>query len=159
LAAERVKAPDAQDLALVAKDLLAKVYRSRGELDREKGLRLARVEGVRRDPNPNPTALAGALQELGQCLVRRREFVDAEPVLRESVSRWQAFDPTCFDVFRAKHQLGLALNAQKKYPEAERALLDAYTGAKTHTAPKAPNIARHFLPLFLESLIDHYKET
>jgi serine/threonine protein kinase len=145
-------------LTVAAKELLAGVHRARGRTEEEKALRVQHLESVRRQPKPSMNELAGALRDLGECLVRRHEFVEAEPVLRESVDLWLLFDASCFDVLRTKHQLGLTLFRQKKFDEAARFLRDAYAGLVANWRQKGPNLAQHFLPMFREDLLRLYEE-
>jgi serine/threonine protein kinase len=159
LTSERVTSGADDRLAFQARELSAQLHQAQRRSLEEKAARRESVAGLRRLPGVTTANLAGALCGLGECLIRRREFAEAEPVLRESVGLWEQFDPACFDVLRTKHQLGLALAGQQKYREAEKLLLDAYTGVRDHWRQKAPNLSRHFLPLFLESLIEHYEIT
>jgi len=67
---------------------------------------------------------------LGQYLLSRKKFVEAEPVLRECLTLREKKQPDIWTTFNAKSLLGGALLGQKKYDEAEPLLLTGYEGMK-----------------------------
>ena len=94
---------------------------------RRKWVKVARVKF---GPDSLEYAQANGLMGLGTNLLKQQKYIDAEPVLRESLTLLQHMEPDAFETFQAQSRLGGALLGQKKYAEAERHLVDGYQGLK-----------------------------
>jgi tetratricopeptide (TPR) repeat protein len=138
-------------------NLLAAVYQMEGADEKAVSLRkqLVAVERRRKGQPASGHSLASALWALGDCLITQRKYTEAEVALRESVAEYSQPDPAIFDVFRAEHQLGVALLGQDRFAEAEEHLLTAFTGADAMARRVMP-IAKYFLPLVRDDLVRCY---
>jgi tetratricopeptide (TPR) repeat protein len=82
--------------------------------------------------------LAGVLASIGQVLLQVKAFVEAEPLIRESLAIREKDAPDDWSTFNAKAMLGGALLGQKKLAEAEPLLLAGYRGMKEREAQIPP---------------------
>jgi serine/threonine protein kinase len=96
--------------------------------------------------------LAAALGRLGSVLVAAKQPVDAEPVLRESITIRTKKEPDAWSTFNAQALLGVALLGQKNYAEAEPLLVRGYEGMKQRQA-KIPVKEKVRLTEALERLV------
>ena len=85
------------------------------------------------DPSTMLTLVA-----MGRDLIIRREYTNAEHVLREGVESWDNSRPGDWIHAAAQSHLGLALSRQGKYSEAEEPLLRGYAGLKKHEKDMPP---------------------
>jgi eukaryotic-like serine/threonine-protein kinase len=83
--------------------------------------------------------LAGALAQAGSSLLKLKNWTDAEPVLRESLTIRETKVPDDWRTFSTKSLLGGALLGQKKYAEAEPLLRAGYEGLKQRAEKIAPD--------------------
>jgi eukaryotic-like serine/threonine-protein kinase len=67
---------------------------------------------------------------LGSSLLKQSEWVEAEMVLRASLTTRQMLEPEDWRTFNTRSMLGDALIGQKKFDEAEPLLLVGYKGMK-----------------------------
>jgi tetratricopeptide (TPR) repeat protein len=79
-------------------------------------------------------ALAGALVQAGQSLVRLGSWDEAESVLREALRLREKLEPEAWNTFNAQSLLGEALAGQKKYADAESMLVQGFDGLKARAA-------------------------
>jgi hypothetical protein len=66
--------------------------------------------------------------DLALAYVSQREFIKAEPLVREAIAFYQKKQPQDWHRFRAESLLGASLAGQKKYAEAEPLLVEGYQG-------------------------------
>jgi hypothetical protein len=78
-------------------------------------------------PSDSPQ-LAGQLALCGLSLLEAKAFIDAEPLLRESLAIREKQEPDALSTFNTQSLLGGALLGQKKYQGAEPLLLKGYEG-------------------------------
>jgi eukaryotic-like serine/threonine-protein kinase len=109
-----------------------------------------------RKKNPeNSSQLAGQLATIGQVLVRSKAFVEAEPLLRESMSIRKQLQPEEWRTFSIIAMLGEALCGQGKHGDAELLLLAGYEGMNQRTAT-APFGSDERLRKTIDCLVDLY---
>ena len=93
------------------------------------------VAATRRKLSPSDSlALAGDLTWLGLNLFNQRKWVEAEPVLRESLKIRETKQPDDWMTFNTRSLLGGTLLGQRKYAEAEPLVAGGYEGIKTREA-------------------------
>jgi tRNA A-37 threonylcarbamoyl transferase component Bud32 len=102
--------------------------------------------------------LAAALAQLGRILIAAKQPLDAEAVLRESLTIRTKKDPDAWTTFNTQSLVGGALLGQKKYAEAEPVLVGGYQGMKERQA-KMPPQSRGRLTEALERLVQLYEAT
>jgi serine/threonine protein kinase len=73
---------------------------------------------------------AAELTALGLNLLQQQKWIEAESVLRESLTIRQQREPDAWTTFDTKSTLAGALLGQKKYPDAEPLLLAGYEGLR-----------------------------
>jgi tetratricopeptide (TPR) repeat protein/tRNA A-37 threonylcarbamoyl transferase component Bud32 len=95
---------------------------------REAADRHRRHLGAHGSTDPDLLKLASCLTLLGDCLVRRERFAEAEPFLRESLGIWDKKGPKEWRRFQSQSLLGAALVGQGKFAEAEAPLVGGYQG-------------------------------
>jgi serine/threonine protein kinase/tetratricopeptide (TPR) repeat protein len=124
---------------------------------RQKWVRVARVKY---GPDSLLYARDDGLMGLGTNLLKQQKYIEAEPVLRESLTVLQNKKPNDFETFQTESRLGGTLLGQKKYADAERHLVDGYQGmkerekgrgTKTYGPPPAQEMAEA-----LERLVQFY---
>ena len=99
------------------------------------------------------TELAGLLAKIGQSLVQRKKWQEAEPLLRECLAIREKSQPDHWTTFNTNSMLGGALLCQKKYAEAEPLLRKGYEGMKQREKTIPPQgITR--IPEALDRLIE-----
>src|SRR5579883_1119866 len=105
-------------------------------------------------------AYAGELALLGLRLLKRKQWAEAEPLLRECLAIREAKEPDAWQTFNTRSMLGGALLGQKRYAEAEPLLLQGYEGLKARgkTLPKSGGAERR-LPEALDQLVELYAAT
>jgi hypothetical protein len=75
---------------------------------------------------------------LGLSLVRRGQWAEAEPVLRECLGSREKSQPDEWSTFNTRSTLGGSLLGQKKYAEAEPLIVSGYEGMKAREARIPP---------------------
>jgi hypothetical protein len=109
-------------------------------------------------PKDSPQ-LADKLAQIGvMILLRQKKWVEAEPLVRESLSIREKTQPDVWSTFNMQSLLGGALLGQKKYAEAEPLLLKGYEGMKAREM-SIPPIGATRLPEALDRLIELYTAT
>jgi serine/threonine protein kinase len=89
---------------------------------------------ARKENPPGSVALAAALAQYGQILVQLKAWMEAEPVLRESLTIREKSQPDVWNTFNVESLLGEALAGQKKYTEAEPLLVQGFEEMKQRAA-------------------------
>ena len=119
--------------------------------------RLAIARGAR---PANNAELATQLASLGSILLQAREYVKAEPILRECRAIREEELPDSWQYFSALSSLGRCLLSQKKFGEAESLLLAGYAGLERHaeTVVRTPFSIRQ-LPDTIKALVQLYRAT
>jgi eukaryotic-like serine/threonine-protein kinase len=97
--------------------------------------------------------LAGVLAQVGSSLLKTKNWVQAESVVREALTIREAEEPDDWKTFSTKSLLGGALLGQKKYTEAESLLKAGYEGMKQR-AEKNTQVNRDRLGEALDRLIE-----
>jgi tetratricopeptide (TPR) repeat protein len=88
------------------------------------------LDSHRKRPVQDPTAILAILQKLGGCMLRNGRAAEAEPLLREGLSKTIEYNGEGhYYSHAARGWLGECLVAMKKYEEAEPLLLAAHEGA------------------------------
>jgi tetratricopeptide (TPR) repeat protein len=132
---------------------LLDVYVALGQPDKATALaREMLAEGRAAMPAGSPE-LAGLLAQTGSALLGVKVWVEAEPLLRESLAIREKAEPGGWRTFNTKSMLGAALLGQKKYNEAEPLLRAGYEGIKQR-ADKIPPQAKSRPGEALDRLIE-----
>jgi serine/threonine protein kinase/tetratricopeptide (TPR) repeat protein len=99
------------------------------------------------------------LAGLGSNLVQQKKYVEAEPIVRESLAILQKFPG--WDACRAESLLGAVLLGQQKYADAETHLVRGYEGLKKLVKNKehSNSFVRRHLAEALERLVQLYEAT
>ncbi len=103
-------------------------------------------------PKDSPE-LASQLAQIGLSLLGRKKWIEAEPLLRESLAIREQKEPNDWRTFNTKSLLGGALLGQKKYAEAEPLLLAGYEGLKQREKTIPPQAATR-IPEAVDRLIE-----
>jgi tetratricopeptide (TPR) repeat protein len=106
-------------------------------------------------PKDSPQ-LAGVLAETSLALLGQKQWAEAEPLSRESLTIREKSQPDVWTTFNTQSMLGGALLGQKKYADAEPLLLAGYDGMKKREA-KIPPPAKVRLVEAAERLIQLYE--
>jgi eukaryotic-like serine/threonine-protein kinase len=93
-------------------------------------LAAALVREARAKHPAGSAALAEALADVGKGFLTAKAHGDAEPLLHESYDLAKLKAPDAWATHHCRAMLGAALLGQKKYPDAERHLVDGYQGMK-----------------------------
>jgi hypothetical protein len=101
---------------------------------------------------------AGIMAVRGLSLVRRGQWTEAEPILRECLAIREKVQPDEWTTFNTRNLLGGSLLGQKKYAEAEPLLRKGYEGMKQREKT-IPQEGRVRLSEALDRLIDFYTAT
>ena len=75
----------------------------------------------------HPSTMASAA-DLALAYISEGKFAQGEPLAREALQFCRKRQPDGWERFRAESLLGACLAGEKKYPEAEPLLLEAYQG-------------------------------
>jgi len=102
--------------------------------------------------------VADQLSQAGATLLKYERYAEAEKPLRECVAIRARRAPDDWRAFHARSQLGLALQGQGRYAEAEALLRAGYAGMKAREAQMPPG-ARPVLAAPLEGLVRLYEAT
>jgi hypothetical protein len=84
----------------------------------------------RKARGPNRLHLADDLVDLGQVLLERSRWSEAEPLLREAAAIRERATPDDWRRYDAMSLLGGSLLGQGRYTEAEPPVVDGYEGMK-----------------------------
>jgi hypothetical protein len=107
-------------------------------------------------PKDSPD-LAGMLTQLGLSLSQQKLWIEAEPLIRESLAIREQKEPDNWRTFYTKSALGGSLMGQRKYAEAEPLLLAGYEGMKQGKKSIPPGSTR--IAEALDRLIELYTAT
>jgi hypothetical protein len=99
--------------------------------------------------------VAQTLSALGANLLEQQKWAEAEPLLRESLTIWDAKRPDDWSRFDTQSRLGNSLLGQKKYAAAEPLLLSGYDGLKAREAKIAAS-SKPRLTAALQRLVQLY---
>jgi hypothetical protein len=100
--------------------------------------------------------LASAQASVALEFLQHRQFVPAEPILRESLAIRAKHEPDAWTTFHTQSLLGGALLGQEKYADAEPLLRHGYEGMKEHET-QIPMKAQRRLTEALERLVQLYE--
>jgi tetratricopeptide (TPR) repeat protein len=114
------------------------------------------VAAMREKAGAESVVYAAELARFGMNRLERKQWVEAETVLRECLAIRLAKDPDAWTTFNSRSQLGGALLGQGQYAEAEPLLVQGYTGMKEREA-KIPASARVRLTEAVERLVQLYE--
>jgi serine/threonine protein kinase len=106
---------------------------------------------------PNAPSHAAALAERGAALLMRKNPVEAELKLRESLGIRMKSQPEDWTTFETKSLLGEALLDQKKFDEAEPLLLSGYGGLK-QSKSQIPSQDKFRITKALKRLVQLYEK-
>jgi serine/threonine protein kinase len=146
-----ISSPDHPD-TLEAIKSLANAYHSVGKFDRITPLLHDLAEGWKRKAGADSTEYARALRNLGFFQLQQKMWVDAEPILRDSLRISEKKEPDAWATFDTRSLLGAALLGQKKIAEAEPLLRAAYEGLRQRVE-KIPQHAKFRLGEVLDLLM------
>ena len=132
---------------------LSDAYAKAGENAKLADLFHEQLSEARKTLSKDSPRLAGLLAQFGLVLLEQKQWTEAEPLLRESVTIREKSQPDLWSTFNTKSMLGGALLGQKKYADAEPLLLAGYEGMKQRekTIPEQGKIR---LPEALDRLIE-----
>jgi serine/threonine protein kinase len=127
---------DHDDLTLVAMNNLARAYQADHRVDDalsllKETLKLARAK---QGPDHPDTLLTLTLSNLAEASLEARQWGEAEMAARECRRLRGKIQPADWQQFFTTSLLGAALAGQKRYPEAELLLLNAYEGLMAREA-------------------------
>jgi hypothetical protein len=95
---------------------------------------------------------------LARSLVKQQRYAEAEPLFREGLKFREQSEPTRWQTFNTKSELGTSLLGQKRYAEAEPLLLAGYEGMKRREDAIPPNVRKTRLTEAIERLVQLYDE-
>jgi serine/threonine protein kinase len=133
-------------------------YERAGQLTKAEPLYRYFVEKTRREHGADDLRTSSQLILLGMNLLAQKKYVDAQPVLRETLTIRRKKQPDDWTTFNTESYLGAALLGQKKYTEAEPLLRDGYQGMKQRQE-KIPAVRKLRLREALELLVQLYETT
>ncbi|PWU14031.1 MAG: serine/threonine protein kinase [Verrucomicrobia bacterium] len=137
---------------LAAMQLLAGAYIQAGQPTNAEVLYR---DGLDRFRSQAPWLTAGALDGLGECLIRQGKYAEAEESLRESLAIRQRERPNEWPVFRTQSLLGAALMGQAHYAESEPLLLEGFEGLSKRVS-EIPNFRPGILERAGDRLVELY---
>jgi eukaryotic-like serine/threonine-protein kinase len=98
------------------------------------------------------------LSQIGLGLLERKQWAEAEPLLRECLTIREKTQPDAWTTFNTQSMLGGALLGQKKYADAEPLLFKGFEGMKARVKTIKPQgIVR--IPEALDRLVELYTAT
>jgi tetratricopeptide (TPR) repeat protein/tRNA A-37 threonylcarbamoyl transferase component Bud32 len=121
--------PDDPSLMLSRFNLVL-VYEAAGEYAKQESLLRAVVATARRQFGPADPRTVNPLAMLGNCLVRREKWSEAEAALRECLAMREAAEPEFWTTFNTRSMLGAALSGQGLHAAAEPLIVSGYEGVK-----------------------------
>ncbi len=119
----------APELRWIGPHLLG-AYAKAGEGAKFTSLLQEQLSEVRATLPPDSPQLAGRLAQFGLVLLERKQWAEAEPLLREALAVRAKKEPNDWRTFATRSMLGGALLGQKKFADAEPLLLAGYEGMK-----------------------------
>ena len=90
------------------------------------------LEAVTAKSGTGSPAYAGVLAGIGENLLARKKWIEAEAALRASLAAFKKSPAATVPMFNVQSLLGRALAGQKMYGEAETLLVQAYKGLVAH---------------------------
>jgi tetratricopeptide (TPR) repeat protein len=135
---------------------LLMAYLKAGEVEKALYMCEPYVAGVRKTFGPYPVRFASILAKLSADLYEARQFIAAEPYLRESLAIQEKVQPDGWSTFHARSLLGSIMLGQGKLTEAEPLLLAGYEGMKQREKEK-PQTVRNSLPASADRLVELYE--
>jgi serine/threonine protein kinase/lipoprotein NlpI len=136
----------------------AGVYLAAGRLDQTDRFVRDLLLRQRKKDGPKSPETASWLAMLGNLLLMRHQYIEAEPILRECLAIREKKIPDDWLRYNALSMLGGALLGQKKYAEAEPLLLQGYEGMKQRET-KIPSQGKVRLVETAERLVRLYEAT
>ncbi len=106
---------------------------------------------------PVKSAAKPRLSGIGQDLLKRGKFVEAEAVFRTELAMCEKLDPNGRTAFFARIHLGSALLGQSKHIEAEPLLAAGYAGLRKTLSATAPQQHQTTLTEALQRLVQLYQ--
>src|SRR5204863_1216351 len=103
---------------IAAMGKLASAYEKQKEFNKVEDLWRQVVAITQQSAGTNPTRTGTALAVLGKFLLDQKRYVDAEPVLRESLRIREEHWPDLWATVNTRSLLGCAVLGQKKFSEA-----------------------------------------
>jgi serine/threonine protein kinase/tetratricopeptide (TPR) repeat protein len=116
------------------------MFETAGRYDEADAWRNQWLEFVKEDAGAESPAYAAGLASAGQSRLDRRQWSEAESVLREALAIRAKSQPEVWTTFNTMSMLGGALLGQKKYAEAEPLLLKGYEGMMAREKPIPPQV-------------------
>jgi serine/threonine protein kinase len=121
-------------LTLECRNNLAAVYESLGRYREAEELERVTLVRHRKGVKSGSPALAPDLSALARNLLHQERWSDAEPLLRECVAILEKAAPGDWSLSDSLSMLGESLLGQRRYPEAQAALVSGYEGMVSRTA-------------------------
>jgi serine/threonine protein kinase len=143
---------------LFSEALMALVHLAQGRITEAQPLYRDFLEKARAQQDRLPPFVIWRIGSVGQALLGRREFADAEAFLRlyMTLAEKQPDGWRRYDVVSA---LGACLSGEKKYADAEPLLVQAYDGLRKYEARIPALFRRARLAAALSRLVQFYEET
>lgn len=145
------------DLRWVTTDLM-NAYANAGAHDKAINLMQENLAEARKTLPKDSPQLANLLAQSALILLERKEWNQAEPLIRECLAIREKLLPDGWQTFNSKAQLGAALLGQKKYTDAEPLLLAGYEGMKKREGTIPPQ-GKPRLTEAVQRLIELYTAT
>ena len=123
-----VRPGGAHPLTLECRNNLAAAYELLGRYREAEELESGTLARHRKGVKPGSPILAPDLSALARNLLYQERWSDAEPLLRECVAILEKATPDDWTLFDAMSILGESLAGQKRYAEAQPALVTGYDG-------------------------------
>jgi eukaryotic-like serine/threonine-protein kinase len=93
---------------------------------------------------------------LGRLRLREHKYGEAESTLRDALGGYEKLMPESWERYNCQSMLGVSLEGQRKYSEAEPLLISGYEGVK-HREASIPLQDRHVLTEVAERVIRLYE--
>jgi tetratricopeptide (TPR) repeat protein len=126
-----------------------------GRIKEAEGLARQWLATAKASADADPINYARALAALGWNLVQQKQYIDAEPILRECLGLREKNLPEAWQTFNTRWMLGGALLGQKKLAEAEPLLVKGYEGMRQREATIPPK-SKIYVNKALERLVEFY---
>jgi len=98
---------------------------------------------------------AAALTDLGVFLLEQKGYTNAEEILRKNLRIREEEQPDVWSTSNARSLLGASLLGQSRFADAEKLLLEGYSGLRQHE-DQVPRDRKDRITKALERLIDLY---
>jgi tetratricopeptide (TPR) repeat protein len=119
---------------LLTLDSLAQVHHDEGKYAQAEALFLKVLEIQRRVLRAGHPDTLNTMADLARNYLDEGKYAEAEPLLREALTTYETQLPENWERYRCQSLLGASLAGQKKYAEAEPALLAGYRGMRQRSA-------------------------